>query len=142
MSQVIFYEKPGCATNARQRAALAAAGHEVEARNLLTARWTGETLLSFVGDMPVALWFNRAAPRIKSGAFDPSAQTRDSAIAAMLADPLLIRRPLIETEGLRCAGFDNGVVARLLGYADLADMQGCAHGEGAHKSCAAPGVSA
>ena len=141
MAQVIFYEKPGCATNARQKAALAAAGHDVVARSLLAAPWTSKTLLSFFGDMPVALWFNKASPRIKSGAFDPAAQTSESALAAMLADPLLIRRPLIETEGLRCAGFDNVVVARLLGGADLAAMQSCAHGDGAHKSCAEPGVS-
>ena len=36
MAKVIFYEKPGCANNAKQKALLAAAGHEVEARNLLT----------------------------------------------------------------------------------------------------------
>ena len=121
MSDVIFYEKPGCATNARQKAALTAAGHKVEARSLLAARWTRDELLSFLGDLPVALWFNKASPRIKSGAFDPAGQTQDSALVAMLADPLLIKRPLIEADGARCAGFDTTLVARLLGGADASE---------------------
>lgn len=142
MSDVIFYEKPGCATNARQKAALATAGHRVEARSLLAAPWTGQELLSFFGDTPVALWFNKASPRIKSGAFDPAMQTQESALVAMLADPLLIRRPLIEADGARCAGFDTMLVARLTGSAELSDVQGCAHGDASQASCAAPKVSA
>lgn len=142
MSDVIFYEKPGCATNARQKATLAAAGHAVEARSLLATPWTRETLLSFFAGLPVAVWFNKASPRIKSGAFDPAAQTQDTALAAMLADPLLIRRPLVEADGARRAGFDNDLVARLVGGVDVSDVQGCAHGDAPHASCAPPKVSA
>lgn len=142
MSDVIFYEKPGCATNARQKAALAAAGHAVEARSLLSAAWTRDALLTFFDGLPVALWFNKASPRIKSGAFDPAAQTEDTAIAAMLADPLLIRRPLIEVGGVRRAGFDNDLVARLVGDADISGAQGCAHGDATHAACPTPSVSA
>ncbi|MCB1544343.1 MAG: arsenate reductase family protein [Methylobacteriaceae bacterium] len=142
MSNVIFYEKPGCATNARQKAALAAAGHSVDARSLLSAPWTGNELLSYFVGLPVAFWFNKASPRIKSGAFDPAAQTQASAIAAMLADPLLIRRPLIAADGVRRAGFDNDLVARLVGDSDVSSVQGCAHGDAAHSACPAPGISA
>lgn len=50
------------ATLIRQRAALEAAGHTLERRNLLTAHWTPDNLLAFLAPLPVADWFNRAAP--------------------------------------------------------------------------------
>ena len=72
MTTITFYEKPGCANNTRQKALLAAAGHEVIARNLLTELWTRERLLAFFGERPATEWFNRAAPRVKSGEVIPS----------------------------------------------------------------------
>src|ERR1035441_756690 len=93
---VIFYEKPGCGNNARQKLWLAAAVHTVIARNLLTEAWTSERLRAFFGSLPVADWFNRAAPRVKSGELLPQEQDEAGALALMLADPLLIRRPLLE----------------------------------------------
>lgn len=94
MATIIFYEKPGCSNQARQKETLRAAGHELVVRDLLSMPWRAETLRPFFEDQPVADWFNRAAPRIKSGEIDPAALTEDEAIQAMLADPLLIRRPL------------------------------------------------
>ncbi len=44
MTAIVFYEKPGCVTNARQRRLLEAAGHQVVRRNLLVERWTAERL--------------------------------------------------------------------------------------------------
>lgn len=114
MAKVVFYEKPGCGTNARQRQMLAAAGHELEVRSLLAEPWTAERLRAFFGATPVASWFNPASPRVKSGAVDPAATGADEAIALMLADPLLIRRPLVEADGVRCAGFDRAPVTGLL----------------------------
>jgi hypothetical protein len=60
MAKILFFEKPGCANNTRQKALLAAAGHEVDARNLLTEAWTPERLRPYFGSRPVAEWFNRA----------------------------------------------------------------------------------
>jgi nitrogenase-associated protein len=126
---VIFYQKPGCGTNARQIRALEAAGHRVIARNLLSEPWTTDSLLSFFGDTPVTSWFNPAAPGIKSGEVDPAAIDAASALAQMLEDPLLIRRPLIEAEGTRCAGFDREPVLSLLGGDARQDLQGCSRPE-------------
>lgn len=127
MAIVTFYEKPGCGTNARQRLALSNAGHTLEVRSLLTEPWTAERLRGFFGDTPVAAWFNPAAPKVKSGAVDPSAVDAETAIALMLAEPLLIRRPLVETESGRCAGFDREPVLSLLGPSDPAarPLEGC-----------------
>lgn len=124
MTTVLFYEKPGCGTNARQKRLLEQAGHRVEAHSLLTEPWTAARLRSFFGATPVVSWFNPAAPRIKSGAVLPETMDADAAIALMLDDPLLIRRPLVEADGLRCAGFDRAPVTDLL-EAERALAEGC-----------------
>ena len=142
--RIVFYEKPGCTTNGRQRKMLTAAGHDVEARNLLTEAWTAERLAVFLGALPVSQWFNRASPRVKSGEIDPARLDGEKAMALLLADPLLIRRPLMEAGDWRCAGFDAAEVDRTIGLAldragpVTAPLDGCAHGEdGGH--CATPG---
>ena len=124
----MFYQKPGCGTNARQIRALEAAGHQVIAKNLLAERWNAEELRGFFGESPVASWFNTAAPRIKSGEVMPAAIDAASAIALMLDDPLLIRRPLVQVDGARCAGFDREPVTSLLGTL-RSDLHDCARPE-------------
>lgn len=113
MATIVFYEKPGCVTNARQRQMLLAAGHEVVTRNLLAEPWTATRLREFFMSLPVMDWFNRAAPRIKSGEVDPSVLTAEGALDLMLADPLFIRRPLLEVGELRIAGMDTETLRAL-----------------------------
>ena len=125
MATITFYEKPGCRTNARQKQLLEAAGHVVIARSLLTEPWTAGRLREFFGSTPVASWFNAVAPRIKSGEIDPAAFDADAALAILAGDPLLIRRPLVEANGQRCAGFDREPVASLLGGAANLDAESC-----------------
>lgn len=138
LAKVIFFEKPGCGTNARQKRALQAAGHELEVRDLLREPWTPERLSAFFGETPLASWFNPAAPKVKSGAVDPATMDAASALALMVAEPLLIRRPLVEAEGARCAGFDREPVLSLLaGQAERADLEGCSR-PAAHAPCPDP----
>ena len=126
MATVVFYQKPGCGTNARQIRALEAAGHQVVAKSLLTEPWTASELLTFFGDTPVPSWFNPAAPKVKAGVVDPSAIDATRALTLMLDDPLLMRRPLVEANGARCAGFDREPVLSLLGGGvERQDLQGC-----------------
>ena len=138
MTDLVFYEKPGCGGNARQRALLEAAGHTLDRRNLLTAHWTRERLLDYLAPLPVAQWFNRAAPRIKSGEIVPEQLDAEAALQALLAEPLLIRRPLmLREDGARLVGFDTAEVERFVGLgapaaAAPASMEGCA----AVRSCA------
>jgi nitrogenase-associated protein len=106
MARIVFYEKPGCRTNANQRRLLQAAGHQVITRDLLSEPWTPERLREFFADTAVAQWFNRAAPRVKSGEVDPAALEPAAALDLMVRDRLLIRRPLLEIGALRIAGFD------------------------------------
>ncbi|ACK70272.1 nitrogenase-associated protein [Gloeothece citriformis PCC 7424] len=106
MVKVIFYEKPGCINNTKQKALLSAAGHEVEAHSLLNTPWTPESLRPFFGSRPVVEWFNYTAPRIKSGEVIPNQLDEVTALSLMIADPLLIRRPLIQVEDIYQVGFD------------------------------------
>lgn len=134
MTHVVFYEKPGCGGNARQKHWLQAAGHSLEVRNLLAWPWTAASLLAFLAPLPVAEWFNRAAPRVKSGEVQPDALARDEALALLLAEPLLIRRPLMEADGRRLVGFDPATIAAWLSSPALAELdgrraEGCAAGQ-------------
>lgn len=115
VATVLFWEKPGCAGNARQKALLAASGHEVLARDLRAEPWTAERLRPFFGDRPVAAWFNRTSPRVKSGEVTPEALDEAAALGLMLADPLLIRRPLMQVGGRREFGFEPALVAAWIG---------------------------
>ena len=117
MTHLVFFEKPGCSGNAKQRALLEAAGHTLERRNLLTAHWTDERLLAFLAPLPVTQWFNRAAPRIKSGEIVPEQLDAASALTLLLAEPLLIRRPLMQRvdDGTRLVGFDTAELERFIG---------------------------
>jgi nitrogenase-associated protein len=106
MAYVIFWEKPGCVGNARQKALLTASGHTLDVRNLLTEPWEAVRLRAFFGARPVEDWFNRSSPRVKSGEVRPEMLDEEGALALMLADPLLIRRPLMEADGRRESGFE------------------------------------
>ncbi|EGV18217.1 ArsC/Spx/MgsR family protein [Thiocapsa marina] len=127
MSSVLFYEKPGCMSNAKQKALLTSLGHRLTVRNLLAERWTDERLRPFFGDLPMVDWFNPTAPRIKRGEVRPGMLDAETALALMLNDPLLIRRPLIESEyGCGC-GFEPGQLLTALGVTLAADqdLQSC-----------------
>jgi nitrogenase-associated protein len=117
MAHVIFYEKPGCGGNARQKALLAASGHDVEPRNLLAEPWSVASLRPFFGDKPVDQWFNQSSPRVKSGEIDPKELSEQKALELMIDDPLLIRRPLLQVGDRRETGFDQIVVDAWIGLA-------------------------
>ena len=135
MTTLIFYEKPGCATNARQKRMLLDAGHEVIARDVLREPWTARRLRDFFAGLPVADWFNRAAPQLKSGAIDPARIDAQAALDMMLSDPLLIRRPLIEADGWRLAGFD---AAQIEAHLNIAGNSEAPQNSEAHRNSEAP----
>lgn len=128
MADVIFFEKPGCGGNARQKALLEKAGHRVLARDLLSEPWTADTLRPYFGDRPVADWFNRAAPAVKSGELVPEALDEAAALALMIERPLLIRRPLMRVGDRKECGFETDRVEAWIGLAEGAPegkLEGC-----------------
>lgn len=110
MAIVTFYEKPGCISNTRQRKLLTESGHALIVKNLLAQDWTPERLRPFFGTKPIPEWVNKTAPAVTSGAIDPETLTEDAALAAMCADPILIRRPLMAVAGQCRSGFDQELV--------------------------------
>ncbi len=134
MAHIIFYEKPGCGGNAVQKARLLAAQHTLEVKNLLEAPWTKASLLLFLEYLPVPDWFNRAAPAVKSGAVVPEHLSEEDALALLLAQPLLIRRPLMAVGESRMVGFDTALVHAWVGLCEEAlpaqSLEGCAATQG------------
>lgn len=115
-------------TNAKQKALLTAAGHTVIAKNLLVEPWTAERLLEFFRNIPVAQWINRASPRVKTGEVNPEMLSSENALALLLNDPLLIRRPLIAIDNLRLVGFDKSCFPSWLNLQDGDSLsEGCSH---------------
>jgi len=128
MATVTFYEKPGCINNTRQKKLLAAAGHEVVALNLLTETWQPERLRSFFGKLAVRNWFNYSAPAIKQGEIEPESLNEQEALALMVKNPLLIRRPLMQVGDRTMAGFDQYAVDNWIGLTETKsyqDMESC-----------------
>jgi len=117
MARIIFWEKPGCKGNTRQKEILLASGHELEVLDLLSEPWTQETLAKFFGERPVAEWFNPSNPRVKSGELDPAAIGAGEALTMMVAEPLLIVRPLMQVGQERLAGFEVQQVHNWIGLA-------------------------
>lgn len=121
MATVIFYEKPGCINNTKQKSLLKAAGHEVQAHNLLTEAWTTDSLRLFFKDLPVTEWFNRSAPLVKSGHVVPEQMEAEAALTLMVREPLLIRRPLIQVGDRREVGFDVKLIDTWIGLQAVDD---------------------
>jgi len=106
MSKITFFEKTGCVNNTKQKQILALFGYEVEAVDLIKYDWTKDEILAFLGELPPNEWFNTKAPDITSGKIDPSTFTKETALEALLNKHILIRRPLLDIEGSKLAGFD------------------------------------
>ncbi|NTW68903.1 MAG: arsenate reductase family protein [Chlorobiaceae bacterium] len=133
MATILFYEKPGCQNNTRQKALLEHSGHSVDALNLLEHPWTKEELEEYFGKKPVAECFNVAAPRIKSGEVNPLLFTKEEAITLMIKEPLLIKRPLMKIGSRYFQGFDIDELKKLISLdsieksIELGEINSCPH---------------
>ncbi|MDA3945342.1 MAG: arsenate reductase family protein [Helicobacteraceae bacterium] len=114
MKIVLFYEKPGCVTNAKQKKSLRDAGCIVIERNLLDNGLTLDGLAEFLGNRPPTQWFNPNAPKIKSGEVKPEMLSKSVALQLLMRDPILIKRPLMVINGQKLCGFEQRRVEELL----------------------------
>ncbi|MFN2188497.1 MAG: nitrogenase-associated protein [Candidatus Promineifilaceae bacterium] len=115
MSELIFYEKPGCVGNRRQQGLLNRLGVAFVVRDLLSETWDAERLRPFFADLRVPCWFNESAPKVKSGELPVGQLDEREALCLMIREPILIRRPLLEYGMLKQSGFVPGVVLDALG---------------------------
>ncbi|MGB5277979.1 MAG: ArsC/Spx/MgsR family protein [Gammaproteobacteria bacterium] len=135
MATIVFFEKPGCINNTRQKQLLVEAGHDVECHNLLNVQWEAHELRRYFNELPVEKWFNPSAPAMKNGDVLPSGVNEEQALALMMDDPLLIRRPLLRIGDQRRAGFDAITIDNWIGLAlsrqiDSAALETCPRKEG------------
>ncbi|WP_207061877.1 ArsC/Spx/MgsR family protein [Motiliproteus sp. SC1-56] len=125
MAVIEFYEKPGCAGNARQKQLLEKAGHHLVVHDLLAQPWTPSRLRRYFGRRPVAEWFNRSAPAVKRGEVVPESLDAKAALKLLVADPLLIRRPLMRLGQRRWVGFEPAVLSGLLSGVPEGNLEVC-----------------
>ena len=114
MKIIIFYEKPGCSTNKRQKQVLREAGYKIIERNLMHHGLSIDELRSFFQNKPMKEWFNTNAPQIKNGLVNPDSLGKKEALRLLFDTPLLIKRPLMLIEGQRLSGFDQNRIEELL----------------------------
>lgn len=115
MAHIIFWEKPGCSGNRKQKEILQASGHTLEVRDLLAEDWSAARLRQFFGTRPVREWFNPTHPQIKAGQFNPAAISAAEALDLMIRQPLYIVRPLLQVDNECLAGFDVAQVHNWIG---------------------------
>jgi len=130
MVEIIFYEKPGCINNSQQKKLLRQAGHTVVAKSLLSEDWSKESqqLLDFFAEKPISDWFNPSAPMIKQGLINPLQIDPQQAIKIMLAEPILIRRPLIQIGNKKISGFNLIEIEQFIGLSGISapqDLESC-----------------
>lgn len=136
MNIVIFYEKPGCTTNKKQKKMLRKSGCVVFERNLLQHGMRSDELYSFFESRPVPDWFNPNAPQLKSGDINPEKLSKDEAMNLLFLEPILIKRPLMIINQQKLCGFDQDKVQRLLNISfDTKVSSSCSSH---HEECSTP----
>lgn len=142
MATVIFYEKPGCISNAKQKRILAKAGAKLEIKNLLTEKWNTETLRSFFCNKRKEEWVNNSAPAIKSGNLVVEKIDENELLQKMVREPLLIRRPLIEHSSFKTCGFNQDELSKHLDLqfeesvaSNAKDLEACSSPKNVNAGC-------
>ena len=127
---VTFFEKKGCSTNAKQKKILSELGLSLNIVDLLSYPFTKQELKELFNHLPVAQWFNKNAPKIKSGDINPHDMDELTALNLILKEPILIHRPLIMMRGKRMVGFDLETICSELDidYEESdEDFESCSH---------------
>lgn len=109
-----FYEKTGCSGNAKQKELLKSHNISFSVKSLLDTSWTKETLNEFFKGLEIKDIFNPFAPQIRDKEIDISKLSKDEAIELMIKNPILIKRPLLDINGVKICGFDIEKINELL----------------------------
>lgn len=114
MPVIIFYEKPGCISNGKQKEILKMAGYSLVERNILKEAWKPEELRKYFGDLPIEQWFNKNAPALAKEQLFVDNLSELDALTLMINDPILIRRPLMRLGDTHKVGFDAEILEELV----------------------------
>lgn len=96
---VTIFHNPACGASRNVLALVRSAGYEPEVVEYLKRGWTSEglrALLAQMGARPREVLRETGASAAELGLSDPSADD-DVLIAAMVADPKLVNRPIVRT---------------------------------------------
>ena len=109
-----FYEKTGCSGNAKQKELLKSHNISFSVKSLLDTSWSKESLGEFFKGLDTKDIFNPFAPQIRDKEIDISKLSKDEAIELMIKNPILIKRPLLDINGVKICGFDIEKINELL----------------------------
>ena len=109
-----FYEKTGCSGNAKQKELLKSHNISFSVKSLLDTSWSKESLGEFFKGLDTKDIFNPFAPQIRDKEIDISKLSKDEAIELMIKNPILIKRPLLDINGVKVCGFDIEKINELL----------------------------
>ena len=109
-----FYEKTGCSGNAKQKELLKCHNISFSVKSLLDTKWTSESLNQFFEGLELIDIFNPFAPQIRDKEIEISKLSFDEAINLMIQNPILIKRPLLDINGVKICGFDIEKINKLL----------------------------
>lgn len=96
---VTIFHNPNCGTSRGALAAIVAAGHQPTVVEYLKAGWTRpqlEGLLARMGARPRDILRERGTAAAELGLLEPSVSD-DAILEAMVADPILVNRPIVVT---------------------------------------------
>jgi arsenate reductase len=96
---VTIFHNPACGTSRNALAMIEAAGYAPEVVEYLKAGWTRpllDDLLARAGLTPRDLLREKGTPAAELGLLDPSLDG-EAILAAMLAHPILVNRPIVVT---------------------------------------------
>lgn len=98
-SMITIYHNPACGTSRNTLAILRAAGYEPIVVEYLAVGWTRDTLTGLLAAMdlrPRDVLREKGTPAAELGLLD-AAVPDDEILAAMLAHPVLVNRPIVVT---------------------------------------------
>lgn len=96
---VTVFHNPACATSRNVLAAIRQAGREPEVVEYLKTGWTEarlRDLLTRIGEGPRAILREKGTPAAEIGLLEEGVSD-DALIAAMIAHPILVNRPIVQT---------------------------------------------
>ena len=96
---ITIFHNPGCGTSRNTLAMIEAAGYRPEVVEYLKVGWTRErleALMLAMGVRPRDILREKGTPAVELGLTDP-ATPDEKIIEAMLAEPILVNRPIVVT---------------------------------------------
>jgi arsenate reductase len=95
---ITIYHNPACQTSRKALAAIRAAGHDPDVVEYLQVGWTVDLLRKLLAEMKAKprILRLRGTPAAELGLRNPAASD-DDILAAMVAHPVLVERPIVVT---------------------------------------------